>query len=104
MRRLRNFRGLTSISCAPMAARPALGMEEIKVFSRADIDELRADGRKTRAGIALISTLLGFSIGPVLIATVTTFAGIACLVAVPIILVLLYVMKIGPDSWHTPSI
>lgn len=83
---------------------PALRNEEIKEFSRADIDKLRADGRKTRAGIALISTLLGFSIGPVLIATGTTFAGIACLVAVPIIWVLLYVMKIGPDSWHTPSI
>ena len=83
---------------------PAHRNTDIKEFSRADIDKLRADGRKTRLGIALISSLVGITAGPLLITSNLAIAGIALLLAVPIIWILLYVMKVGPDSWHAPSL
>src|SRR5699024_1562820 len=83
---------------------PAHRNTEIKEFSRTDIDKLRADGRKTRLGIALISSLVGITAGPLLITSNLAIAGIALLIAVPIIWILLYVMKVGPDSWHAPSL
>ena len=83
---------------------PAQKNADIKEFSRADIEKLRADGRKTRLGVALIASLVALTAGPILITSNAIVAGIAVLVAVPIIWILLYVMKVGPDSWHAPSL
>ena len=88
---------------------PEVRNQEIKEFSRADIERLRADGRKTRLGVALITSLVGLAAGPFTIAaTGASFAGVGLglifLLAVPTIWILLYVMKVGPDSWHTPSL
>ncbi len=47
---------------------------------------------------------MGITAGPLLITSNLAIAGIALLIAVPIIWILLYVMKVGPDSWHAPSL
>lgn len=88
---------------------PTVRNTEIKEFSRADIKKLHADGKKTKLGVALITSLLGVAAGPfVIVASGATFTGIGigllCLLAVPTIWILLYVMKAGPESWHTPSL
>src|SRR5699024_6076958 len=43
---------------------PAQKNADIKEFSRADIEKLRADGRKTRLGVALIASLVAVTAGP----------------------------------------
>lgn len=88
---------------------PAQRNTDIKEFSRTDIERLRKDGQKTRLGIALITSLVGIAAGPfTIVASGASFAGIGLgllfLLAVPTIWILLYVMKVGPDSWHTPSL
>ena len=88
---------------------PSVRNTEIKEFSRADIERLRKDGQKTRLGVALITSLAGIAAGPFLIvASGASVAGIGlgllALLAVPTIWILLYVMKIGPESWNTPSL
>ena len=52
---------------------------------------------------------MGIAAGPfTIVASGASFAGIGLgllfLLAVPTIWILLYVMKVGPDSWHTPSL
>lgn len=67
-----------------------------KTYTESEIMQVRAEGRRTRAGIMAITTVLAFGFGVSLNAPVL-------LVIVPIVFALLYLMKVGPDSWYVPS-
>ncbi len=64
-------------------------------YTISEINELRGRGRNMRLGILGLSSVLAIAAAPPL-------EGISIII-IPIVFILLYVMKIGPDSWYTPS-
>ncbi|WP_235923168.1 DUF1707 domain-containing protein [Corynebacterium lizhenjunii] len=89
---------------------PAQSTTELKVYSQADVNRARAAGKKPRLATALTGTLallfgaiaaiVAASSGAGIIAGLT---GTGLLFCIPILWILLYVAKIGPDSWNVPS-
>lgn len=74
------------------------------LYSQAEIMQARRSGRRTRAGVFWLGTI--GSIGLVSIfgaAGSTALSGLSLLI-IPTLFILLYVMKVGPDSWYTPSL
>lgn len=72
------------------------------VYSVADVDNARRASRRTRAGLMGLTTIGTIVATPLLMATVAEMAGLLFFV-IPTVFILLYVMKIGPASWHQPS-
>ena len=78
--------------------------DDAVLYSQAEIMQARRSGRRTRAGVFWLGTI--GSIGLVSIfgaAGSTALSGLSLLI-IPTLFILLYVMKIGPDSWYTPSL
>ena len=74
------------------------------LYSQAEIMQARRSGRRTRAGVFWLGTI--GTIGLVSIfgaAGSTALSGLSILL-IPTLFILLYVMKVGPDSWYTPSL
>lgn len=67
-----------------------------KTYSESEIMQIRAEGRRTRAGIMTITTVMSFGFGIALGAPIL-------MVIIPVVFALLYLMKVGPDSWYMPS-
>ncbi|WP_459589406.1 DUF1707 SHOCT-like domain-containing protein [Corynebacterium camporealensis] len=87
---------------------PTQQTNEVKLYSQGDIERARQAGRKPRLTTALVGTLgLGFG-GTAVLATATgvgmVLGGLALFTLIPILWIMLYVAKVGPDSWHTPSV
>ena len=73
------------------------------MYTRGEIEQSRASGQRTRLGIFSLG-----SIGTIALTSVAGqagFPGIGALIflIIPTLFILLYVMKVGPDSWYTPS-
>ncbi|PFG27864.1 hypothetical membrane protein [Corynebacterium renale] len=68
-------------------------------FTASELQVAHQQGKKTRAGVFGLSTIAALTIGALIgdEALIIAFAVVAALA------ILLYVMKIGPDSWYTPS-
>ncbi|QCB29339.1 DUF1707 SHOCT-like domain-containing protein [Corynebacterium endometrii] len=89
---------------------PAQASTEVKIYSQGDIDRARQAGAKPRLATALATT---FVAGPASIfmtavavdmGSVTLGVGaLALAVLVPVTWIMLYVAKIGPAHWYTPS-
>ncbi|MHA6600561.1 DUF1707 SHOCT-like domain-containing protein, partial [Corynebacterium coyleae] len=78
--------------------------DDAVLYSQAEIMQARRSGRRTRAGVFWLGTI--GSIGLVSIfgaAGSTALSGLSILL-IPTLFILLYVMKVGPDSWYTPSL
>lgn len=78
--------------------------EDAVLYSQAEIMNARRSGRRMRAGTFWLGTV--GSIGLVgLFESVgaSALSGLSLLI-IPTLFILLYVMKIGPDSWYTPSL
>ncbi|NJJ04707.1 DUF1707 SHOCT-like domain-containing protein [Corynebacterium coyleae] len=78
--------------------------DDAVLYSQAEIMQARRSGRRTRAGVFWLGTI--GTIGLVSIfgaAGSTALSGLSILL-IPTLFILLYVMKIGPDSWYTPSL
>ncbi|HIW90741.1 MAG TPA: DUF1707 domain-containing protein [Candidatus Corynebacterium avicola] len=69
---------------------------ELAVYSANEIAEQHRRGSRPRAGIMGL-TIVGA------IAGTAIFTSWPILFLIPAVAILLYVMKIGPESWHTPS-
>lgn len=93
---------------------PTSGGDLEKHYSTSEIESARNSARKPRLGTALLVSAVGIIGAPVALfagagaaTTGAVLAGIggAAVLAflVPAIWILLYVIKVGPDSWHTPS-
>ncbi|WP_408911340.1 hypothetical protein ACKFRZ_01645 [Corynebacterium gottingense] len=67
------------------------------VFTARELVEARRSGRRTRAGIFWLGT-----IGSITLAGAASLP--AVLAVIPVLFILLYVMKVGPDSWYSPSL
>ena len=73
---------------------------DVSVYSAGELAEQHRRGSRPRAGIMALTTLA--SLGGV-IALQGSAASAIVLLLIPAVAVLLYVLKIGPESWHTPS-
>ncbi|WPF68469.1 DUF1707 domain-containing protein [Corynebacterium sp. 21KM1197] len=69
----------------------------VQVYSAEEIEEARQASRYPKAGILALTSAA--AMGIVLINS----ALVPVLVIIPIVFVLLYMLKIGPDSWYVPS-
>lgn len=77
---------------------------EVSMYSQAEIMQARRAGKRTRAGIFWLGTI--GSIGLVALtgaAGLEMLSGISLLI-IPTLFILLYVMRVGPDSWYMPSL
>lgn len=82
---------------------PAVQSKNMQLYTREEIEQSRTSGQRTRLGIFSLG-----SVGTVALTAVAGqagFPGIGALIftLIPILFILLYVMKVGPDSWYTPS-
>ena len=78
--------------------------DDAVLYSQAEIMQARRSGRRTRAGVFWLGTI--GTIGLVSIfgaAGSSALSGLSILL-IPTLFILLYVMKVGPDSWYTPSL
>lgn len=82
---------------ADLPEQPDMGNDV--TFTASEIHAAYQQGKKTRAGIFGLSTIAALTIGMLIgeEAILIAFAVIAALA------ILLYVMKVGPQSWYTPS-
>lgn len=75
---------------------------EEPLYSAREIAEAYQSGRRTKAGIASLTTIATLAGVPLLVGLI--HPGFTVLLAlIPAIFILLYMMKVGPKSWHVPS-
>lgn len=77
---------------------------EAVLYSQAEIMQARRSGQRMRAGTFWLGTIGAFGLVGITSAMNLTVAPVLSLLLIPTLFVLLYVMKIGPDSWYTPSL
>ena len=83
---------------------PAEPEGPVQLYTPHELVAARRDGQKTRAGLFWLTTF-GSAGGAVVLGEVfNSSAPAALLLLIPAVFVLLYVMKVGPDSWYTPSL
>ncbi|MDN5582296.1 MAG: DUF1707 SHOCT-like domain-containing protein [Corynebacterium sp.] len=71
----------------------------VSVYSAGELAEQHRRGARPRAGIMALTTL-GSVAGAIALGN---DASALLLLLIPAVAVLLYVLKVGPESWHTPS-
>lgn len=77
---------------------------EMTVYTAREIVETRRKGRKMRAGVFWLGTISSFIAMGVSFDHGLDTLGAIFLGLIPILFVLLYVMKVGPDDWYTPTV
>ena len=83
------------------AAMPhAAGIPEEAKFSRSEIEENYRSGKRIKLGIMILTFMAAVSATFVLQDKLVAFTMMMAFLAM---FVLLYVMKLGPKSWHQPS-
>lgn len=95
---------LSDLPVTPPAASQPHASHEVAVYSQAEIMQARRAGKRTRAGIFWLGTI--GSMGLVTLAGTAGFDALAgmSLLIIPTLFILLYVMRVGPDSWYAPSL
>lgn len=74
------------------------------LYSQAEIMQARRSGRRTRAGVFWLGTIGSIGlVGLFEAVNANVMSGLSILL-IPTLFILLYVMKVGPDSWYTPSL
>ena len=88
---------------------PAVSSTEIKVYSRGEVERAYKAGKKPRLATALIGSMaLTFAATTCFVVsetagTIALLSGVGALFLIPALWIMLYVAKIGPESWHQPS-
>lgn len=78
--------------------------DDAVLYSQAEIMQARRSGRRTRAGVFWLGTIGSIGlVGLFEAVNANVMSGLSLLI-IPTLFILLYVMKIGPDSWYTPSL
>ena len=73
---------------------------ELAVYSAQELAEQHRRGARPRAGIMGLTTIAAIAGAGIFSSSV---AGPLLLLIIPAVAILLYVVKIGPESWHAPS-
>lgn len=98
----------------PVSATGNIGAGVEKYYSESQVARAREAGKKPRLGTALLTSLAGMIAFPGFLtlaleagstSNAVVFGGLAMLTffVVPAVWIALYILKIGPDSWHRPS-
>lgn len=77
---------------------------EMTVYTAREIVETRRNGRKMRAGVFWLGTISSFIAMGISFEHGFDALGAIFLGLIPTLFVLLYVMKVGPDDWYTPTV
>lgn len=78
--------------------------DDAVLYSQAEIMQARRSGRRTRAGVFWLGTIGSIGlVGLFEAMNASVLSGLSILL-IPTLFILLYVMKVGPDSWYTPSL
>lgn len=78
--------------------------DDAVLYSQAEIMQARRSGRRTRAGVFWLGTIGSIGlVGLFEAVNANVMSGLSILL-IPTLFILLYVMKVGPDSWYTPSL
>lgn len=78
--------------------------DDAVLYSQAEIMQARRSGRRTRAGVFWLGTIGSIGlVGLFEAMNASVMSGLSILL-IPTLFILLYVMKVGPDSWYTPSL
>lgn len=78
--------------------------DDAVLYSQAEIMQARRSGRRTRAGVFWLGTIGSIGlVGLFEAVNANVMSGLSLLI-IPTLFILLYVMKVGPDSWYTPSL
>ncbi len=72
-----------------------------KLYSAQEIEAAYQAGRRPRAGLLGLSTV-GSVAGAIALSATTPLSWLL-LAIIPVVAILLYVMKVGPDTWYVPS-
>ncbi len=79
------------------------GQAPAKLYAGEEIDAAYQSGKKTRLGLLGLTTV-GTTAGAIVWSSmIASPLPTVLLLLIPTVWLLLYVMKIGPDSWHVPS-
>lgn len=92
-----------SASTASTALQPQVPNEAV-LYSQAEIMQARRSGQRMRAGTFWLGTVGAFGAIAITSAMNLTVTPFLAFLLIPTLFILLYVMKIGPDSWYTPSL
>lgn len=74
---------------------------EEPTYTASEVAALNKKGTRPRAGIMGLTTVGSIAAAAAL--ATSTSASILILAIIPVVFILLYVMKIGPASWYTPT-
>ena len=96
------FSDLPAITDAntPAAIPYATGIPDEAMFSSSELEENYRSGRHIKLGIMILLVMAASS---VVLFLGTALAAFTMMMALLTVFVLLYVMKLGPKSWHQPS-
>ena len=74
------------------------------MYTGEDIELARKRGRNVRGGLLGLSTIASLAFIVVFSEMGENFLAVLSLLIIPTVFILLYVMKVGPDSWYSPSV
>ncbi|WJZ00794.1 hypothetical protein CHAN_10975 [Corynebacterium hansenii] len=79
------------------------GQAPAKLYAGEEIDAAYRHGKKTRLGLLGLTTV-GSAAGAIVWGSIAgSSLPAVLLLLIPTVWLMLYVMKVGPDSWHVPS-
>ncbi|WP_254868126.1 DUF1707 SHOCT-like domain-containing protein [Corynebacterium sp. Marseille-Q2823] len=86
---------------------PTKASSELKIYSQGDVARAYQSTRKPRLATALVGSL-GLLFGAIasfatLSGATAALTGTGLLFLIPALWIMLYVAKVGPESWHQPS-
>lgn len=77
---------------------------EMVVYTAKEIMQTRRSGRRMRTGAFLLGST-GALAGTMVLGTAgLELLASVCFLLIPTLFILLYIMKVGPDDWYTPSL
>ncbi|MDK8763751.1 DUF1707 domain-containing protein [Corynebacterium sp. MSK218] len=86
---------------------PTKASTELKIYSRGEMERAYQSTRKPRLATAMVGTL-GLLFGSIasfgaMSGVTAALTGTGLLFLIPALWIMLYVAKVGPESWHRPS-
>ena len=91
---------------------PTKASTELKIYSHGEMERAYQSTRKPRLATAMVGTL-GLSFGAIAFGALAVFnvlpglaaalTGTGLIFLIPALWIMLYVAKVGPESWHRPS-
>lgn len=86
---------------------PTKASTELKIYSRGEMERAYQSTKKPRLATAMVGTL-GLSFGAfvafnALSGLAAALTGTGLIFLIPALWIMLYVAKVGPESWHRPS-